>query len=91
MCDSFICNGINPFYYSSEDAHLEVDFVIQGKTSVFPVEVKAEENVYSKSLRAIVNKQPDLKAIRLSMNDLDRKDWMTNLPLYAFVEEVKSL
>lgn len=91
VCDSFICNGINPFYYSSEDAHLEVDFVIQGKTSVFPVEVKAEENVYSKSLRAIVDKCPGLKAIRLSMKDLDRQDWMTNLPLYAFVEEVKSL
>ncbi len=91
VCDSFICNSINPFYYSSEDAHLEVDFVIQGKTSVFPVEVKAEENVYSKSLRAIVDKQPGLKAIRLSMKDLDVQDWMTNLPLYAFVEEVKSL
>ena len=65
--------------------------MIQGKTSVFPVEVKAEENVYSKSLRAIVDKHPGLKAIRLSMKDLDRQDWMTNLPLYAFVEEVKSL
>lgn len=91
VCNSFICNGIKPFYYSSDDAHSEVDFVIQGKTSVFPIEVKAENNVYSKSLKAIMEKYPKLHAFRLSMKDYKIQDWLTNLPLYAFVEEVKKI
>ena len=91
VCNSLICNNIQPFYYSSDDAHTEVDFVIQGAKSVFPIEVKSEENTRSKSLKAIIDKNPQLTALRLSMKGKDEQQWMTNLPLYAFIEEIKKL
>lgn len=91
VCNSLICNNIQPFYYSSDDAHTEVDFVIQGTKSVFPIEVKSEENTRSKSLKAIIDKNPQLTALRLSMKGKDEQQWMTNLPLYAFIEEIKKL
>lgn len=86
-----ISNNINPFYYSSEDAHCELDFVIQGKLNVYPIEVKAEENVHAKALRAFKQKNPELDAIRISMKNMIKQDWLVNLPLYAFVDYLKRL
>ena len=40
------------YYYSKEHSELELDFVIQNY-NVYPIEVKAEENLKSKSLRTI--------------------------------------
>ena len=39
-----------PYYYSSDRSDGEIDFVLQGKSSVIPLEVKAEENLRAKSL-----------------------------------------
>jgi hypothetical protein len=50
-----------------------------------PIEVKAEENLQAKSLRSFVGKYPDTRAVRISMSDYREEDWMTNLPLYAFM------
>lgn len=74
------------FYYSKDGSPLEVDFVVQGGARVIPVEVKAEENVHSKSLAAFVkNEFPNftLKALRCSMLPYADQQWMENIPLYA--------
>jgi predicted AAA+ superfamily ATPase len=71
------------FYYSNENSTLEIDFVIQLDSEVVPIEVKAEENLKSKSLRAYINRYPDLKAVRFSMSDYREQEWMKNVPLYA--------
>ena len=47
-------------------------------------EVKAEENVKSKSLRTFIQNNPELKGIRISMNSRKEQDWLLNLPLYDF-------
>ena len=47
------------------------------------VEVKAETNVKAKSLRQFVADNQSKKAYRISMNDYQQEDWVTNLPLYA--------
>lgn len=73
-----------PIYYSSSnDARSEVDFVVQHGGAVVPIEVKAEENVQSKSLRAYIAKHPGLKGLRLSMKPYQDQGWMENKPLYA--------
>lgn len=69
------------FYYSN-DAKLEIDFLIQYHGEVLPIEVKAEENLRSKSLSTFVAKQGG-KALRLSMSNYREQDWLTNVPLYA--------
>ena len=48
-----------------------------------PIEVKAEENLRSKSLSTFVASNPSLHGIRFSMSDYREQDWMTNVPLYA--------
>lgn len=74
--------GIVPYYYSAQNSRGEIDFLVQGKTSVIPIEVKAEENLRAKSLRAFCDKYNPDYAVRTSMSDYREQDWMTNIPLY---------
>ncbi len=71
------------FYFSANDSEVELDFAIQTAGRVIPVEVKAEENVHSKSLRTYVEANPELKGLRFSMKDYIDQGWMENVPLYA--------
>lgn len=75
-------NGVMPYYYSAINSQGEIDFVVQGKTSVIPIEVKAEENLRAKSLKAFCDKYNPKFAVRTSMSDYRKQDWMTNIPLY---------
>lgn len=70
------------FYYSN-NAKLEIDFLIQNGTDIVPVEAKAEENLRSKSLSTFVASNPYIHGLRFSMSDYREQDWMTNVPLYA--------
>ncbi|MCD8014260.1 MAG: ATP-binding protein [Lachnospiraceae bacterium] len=74
--------GYTPFYYSAS-SHNEIDFMIQKAGFVVPVEVKAEENLKAKSLKAYCEKHNPKYAVRTSMANYKKQDWMTNLPLYA--------
>lgn len=71
------------FYYSNDNSTMEIDFLVQQGSEVTPIEVKAEENLRSKSLRTYVERHPGLHGIRFSMNGYKRQEWMTNVPLYA--------
>lgn len=75
--------GVIPYYYSTQNSKGEIDFLVQGKTSVIPIEVKAEENLKAKSLKAFCEKYQPSYAVRTSMSDYREQDWMTNIPLYA--------
>ncbi len=70
-------------YWTNERSTSEVDFVIQEEGQVIPVEVKAGENLRSKSFRLFCEKYKPLKAIRTSLSDYKEETWMTNVPLYA--------
>lgn len=70
------------FYYSN-DAKLEIDFLIQYDSDIVPIEAKAEENLRSKSLSTFVEQHSGLHGIRFSMSDYREQSWMTNVPLYA--------
>ncbi len=71
------------FYWSSEKSSGEIDFIIQHKNEIVPIEVKAEENLKAKSLKSFFQKYPRTKPVRLSMSDYREEDWMTNIPIYA--------
>lgn len=70
------------FYYSN-NAKLEIDFLIQHGNAIVPIEAKAEENLRSKSLSTFVASHPDMHGMRFSMSDYREQDWVTNVPLYA--------
>ena len=69
------------YYYSNENSTLEIDFVFQ-KENVFPVEVKAEENLRAKSLSTILKANTEITGIRFSMSDYREQERMVNVPLY---------
>ena len=80
--------ALNIYYYTNDRGSCEIDFVIDNGEQVVPVEVKAEENLRAKSLRAFKEKFEPAISIRTSMADYRREEWLLNLPLYA-VEELK--
>lgn len=71
------------YYWSAQNSTGEIDFLVQKQGKVIPIEVKAEENLKSRSLRAFVARYPGMHGLRLSMSDFRQQDWMTNVPLYA--------
>ena len=76
------------YYWRERDD--EVDFVIDNGEQIIPVEVKAEINLKAKSLKTYCEKfQPEI-AVRTSMADYKKEDWLINLPLYA-VEEIRKI
>jgi len=75
--------GEGIFFFDSETSKLEVDFLIQRDNRLIPIEVKAEENLRSKSLRQFHENDPASSPVRISMSDYRKQDNITNIPLYA--------
>lgn len=72
-----------PYYYGTEKATFEQDFLIQKNRGVVPIEVKAEKNIRSQSLKAYCEKFHPDEAVRFSTLQYMERDWMVNIPLYA--------
>ncbi len=80
-----VSNGMPIYYHSSNDSKVELDFVVQTSNRIIPIEVKAGENVKSKSLRTyVVDQHPELhlKGLRFSTKPYVDQEWMENYPLY---------
>ena len=71
------------YYFSPQNARVKIDFIIQSGKNIVPIEVKASENLHSKSLRTYCEKFKPEIAIRTSLSDYRQESWMTNVPLYA--------
>jgi predicted AAA+ superfamily ATPase len=71
------------FYFSSADTTVEIDFLAQKGTEVVPIEVKASENLNSKSLKTFVAANKGLRGVRFSLAPYREQDWICNIPLYA--------
>ncbi|MBQ4508576.1 MAG: ATP-binding protein [Paludibacteraceae bacterium] len=80
------------YYFSKDNSQLEIDFLVQCAGRIIPLEVKAEENVKSKSLRTFVQEQnPEMKGLRISMKQYIDQEWMENIPLVAVEAYIKNL
>ena len=83
VCQQLISEcGLSPYYWSAENSTGEIDFLVQDG-GVFAIEVKAEENLRAKSLRAFKEANPEVDAVRFSLSGYREQDWMRNVPLYA--------
>lgn len=89
VAQELIANKETLYYYSKENSTLELDFLVQ-KDVVYPIEVKAEENVKSKSLKTVYDADHALCPIRFSMLGYKKQGWMENVPLYASMEYIRS-
>lgn len=84
VCQQLVsdCN-LSPCYWSAENSRGEVDFLVQRGGRVYSIEVKAEENLRSKSLRAFSGRYPGTVPRRFSLSGFCDQGWMRNVPLYA--------
>lgn len=75
---------VAPRYWSQSNPPYEVDFMIQRKNSIFPIEVKAETNIESTSLKKFKEKfENSIKLrVRFSLNNLKLDDDLLNIPLF---------
>lgn len=90
--ENYVLEEIKPFrnvpvyYFCKENSTVEVDFLVQTYNRLIPIEVKAEENVKSKSLRQFVtidHSDKNLKGLRCSMQPYVDQGWLENIPLYS--------
>ena len=81
-------------YYSKDNSTLELDFIVQAGERLLPVEVKAEENVRSRSLRQFITVDSagsGFHGVRFSMKGYVAQDWMENVPLCAVYAYLRSV
>jgi len=83
VCQEFMAAGLVPYYWSAENSRGEIDFLIQAESAAYPIEVKAEENLRSKSLRAFNERYEGVRPRRFSLSGFRDQGWMQNIPLYA--------
>jgi len=85
MVENYILQSIIPQFddvprYWTSGNMAEVDFVIEYKNNVIPIEVKSDENVKSRSLTLFYQKYNSPLRIRYSLRNLHYSDGLLNIP-----------
>lgn len=82
VAQNLIAMGTKKLFYWTSGNTAEVDFILQNKSSLLPVEVKSGFNVRARSMKVYREKyQPNL-ALRFSMQKLKLDNGLLNIPLY---------
>lgn len=71
------------YYWKSESAKTEIDFLYEHKGSVFPLEVKAGINPKSKSLSSFAKRFDPSILLRSTLLNMKKDHKIVNIPLYA--------
>jgi len=73
-----------PRYWAVDNPRHEIDFLVQRDNDIFPLEVKSERNVTSRSLQKYKEKyKDDVKLrVRLSLQNLRMDGDLLNIPLF---------
>ena len=71
---------IEPRYYTFD--RYEIDFLVQNKDEIIPIEVKSNVSVNSTSLKKYIEKYQPIKSIRYSMLNYKEEEKLINIPLY---------
>ena len=86
LTENYVLNALNIVYenvpnYFTFDRH-EIDFVIQTKNKVIPIEVKSSKSTNNISLTKYNEKFKNDISIRLSLNNLSKDGKVLNIPLF---------
>ena len=73
--------GLHPYYFTFDNRY-EIDFMLQHKNNIIPIEVKSSENINNTSLKVYNEKYKPKTRIRLSMRNLNKDDNLINIPLF---------
>jgi len=73
----------NKLYFWKNSATAEIDFLIENKDGIIPIEVKASDNTKAKSLKIYMDKYHPKYAIRISTKNFGFVNDIKSVPLYA--------
>lgn len=82
VAEQLVAAKLPLYYFSSDDAKTEVDFVTEIKGRLIPIEVKSATNLHSKSLTYFVNKHGIEQAVKFSLLEGKQNQIIWNVPLY---------
>lgn len=88
LTEQYVCQQLKTiddmplYYYTNDRGSLEIDFLTELSGNIVPIEVKAEVNLKSKSLKTFCEKYSLKHAVRTAMTDYKKEGRLLNLPLY---------
>ncbi len=82
VLQSLLAQGFDLPRYWSSSGKAEVDFIIQHKTEIIPIEVKSGSNVKAKSLMEYEKAYNPSRMIRFSALNIQRQGKLVNLPIF---------
>ncbi len=89
LTENFVLQGLAAQYettprYWTSGGQAEVDFILQRGNDIFPIEVKADENIISRSLTLYAQKYENETKLRLrfSLKNLRKDGNLLNIPLF---------
>ena len=82
VAQTFVRNGISLYYWKSK-SDAEIDFILYNEDGLIPVEVKAYNNVISKSLNSYIKQYEPKSSIRISSKNFGFENNIKSVPLYA--------
>jgi predicted AAA+ superfamily ATPase len=88
--ENYILSALSPLcevplrYWSKNNPSYEVDFILQHRGRIIPIEVKSDENTKSRSLKEYKKRYGERAdiAVRFSTKNLLFQDGILNIPLY---------
>ena len=82
VAEQLVRNGVSLYYWKS-NSDAEVDFILYNEDGLIPIEVKASDNITSKSLNSYIKKYNPKYAIRISSKNFGFENNIKSIPLYA--------
>ena len=82
VAEQLVRNGVSLYYWKS-NSDAEVDFILYNEDGLIPIEVKASDNITSKSLNSYIKKYNPKYAIRISSKNFGFENNIKSVPLYA--------
>ena len=75
-------NGLKTYYWTS-GSQAEIDFIVRLNEDIVPIEVKAKDNIRSRSLSVYMDRYRPQYAIRVSQKNFGFENGIKSVPLYA--------
>lgn len=82
VAEQLVRNGASLYYWKS-NSDAEIDFILYNEDGLIPIEVKASNNIISKSLNSYIKKYNPKYAIRVSSKNFGFENNIKSVPLYA--------
>lgn len=82
VAEQLVRNGVSLYYWKS-NSDAEIDFILYNDDGLIPIEVKASDNITSKSLNSYIKKYNPKYSIRISSKNFGFENNIKSIPLYA--------